>query len=149
MNFTDIKHPKQKGEATEAIVTAELLKRGIRCCKPIGDNLPFDLLIYKEEQDVFYKIQCKTARRLKQTKSHAFCFNDASSRLNTKQTYRTNYDGKIDYFMVYYPITDKVYVLNIQNYPTHLRVDECLNKQIKNVSMAKDFELDIHVELFI
>lgn len=111
MSFQNLKHPKQKGEATEAIIIAELLKRGLHVLRPFGDNLPFDLVVYNKEKNLFYKCQCRTARRTKGVASHTFNYNDYSTRINTKGTYETQSE-LVEYFLVYYPETNKVYVID-------------------------------------
>jgi hypothetical protein len=143
MNFKDLTHPKQKGEATEAIIIAELLRRGLNVLKPIGDNLPFDLVVFNSQTNTFYKCQCRTARKAKQSKSHSFIYSNVSTRINSKGNYKTSLEGKIDYFLVFYPGTNKVYVVDAdEDYPTTLRIDKTLNGQNVGISMAVDFELD-------
>lgn len=52
---------KHTGELGERIAIGELAKHGIEVLIPMGDNLPFDLVIYHNNK--FFKCQVKTSTR--------------------------------------------------------------------------------------
>lgn len=62
-----------------------------------------------------------------------------------------NYRGQIDFFGVYCPDNDKVYLISIGDVgkiSASLRIEETKNKQVKNVRWAKDYEIEnIHPQL--
>src|SRR5687767_5612506 len=88
--------PKQRGEQTEAIVLAELVKRGYPVLLPFGDNQRYDFVVEREGR--FERLQCKTGR-LRRGAVEFSC-------TSTYQTYgmekvRTHYRGQIDAFVVW------------------------------------------------
>lgn len=150
MNFKDLTHPKQKGEATEAIITAEFMRRGILVCKPIGDNLPFDLLIYKKSSNELFKIQCRTA--CTSENEGALHFKFVSSRINTKNIYEIDNRKFIDFFAAFSPDTNKVYIIKSTETSVKqisLRYKESKNNQQSGTNKAQDYELDFHLDKFI
>jgi len=53
-------HPVDVGTRTEAVVLAELVKRGYRVLLPFGHNHRYDLVLDVEGR--FVRVQCKTGR---------------------------------------------------------------------------------------
>jgi PD-(D/E)XK endonuclease len=131
-------HPVDVGQRTEAIVLAELVKRGHRVLVPFGTNHRYDFVL--DTPDGFLRVQCKTGR-LRRGVIH---FNTISVRSNTKETFRRSYHGEADLFRVYCPETDRVYAVDIEEAASGqgaLRVAPTANHQAKSVRWASDHEL--------
>lgn len=127
-------NPKEKGEITEYIIIAQLLKDGFSVSKPCGDSQRYDLLVDIESK--ILKIQCKTAR----TKDKILTFDCCSNNWNTK--IKKSYKGEIDYFMVYSPDLDKMYIAHVDNVGStacFLRLYKP-DKNNSNIRWAKDYE---------
>src|SRR5271165_5548066 len=91
-----MKNPKKKGEKTEAIVLAELIKRDYVVLLPFGDNQRYDFVVDIPPSG-FKKLQCKTGR----LRNGSVVFNVASTASNAKGSKNRNYKGQVDYFVVY------------------------------------------------
>jgi len=132
------RHPVDVGYRTEAVILAELVKRGHRVLLPFGSNHRYDLVL--DTGDRFVRVQCKTGR----LRSGAIRYKTRSVRCNTKGTFTRDYDGEIDLFMVYCPDTDRVYAVPVEDAASSegsLRVSPCANAQRKGVHWAADHEL--------
>lgn len=70
---------KLVGDISETMVSVELLKRGFKVLKPIGDRLSYDLAV--DLGGKLVRIQVKTAY---QTKPGVYCGNVRSSKTNRK-----------------------------------------------------------------
>jgi hypothetical protein len=82
------RHPVDVGERSEAIIFAELVKRGHQVLIPHGTNHRYDIVI--DVGGRFLRAQCKTGRLRK----GVIIFNTASTRANTKRAYQTPYDAE-------------------------------------------------------
>ena len=133
------RHPVDVGERSEAIIFAELVKRGHRVLIPYGTNHRYDLVI--DVGGRFLRAQCKTGRLRK----GVILFATSSTRANTKCAYQTPYDAEqIDLFLIYCPDTDRVYAVDIgeaASFASGLRVDPTANGQAKRIRWAADHEL--------
>jgi len=127
------------GERTEAVILAELVKRGLRVLAPYGTNHRYDLVIDAEGR--FLRVQCKTGR----LRDGVIKFNTVSVRTNTRQVYTTPYDAdQIDLFLIYCPDTDGVYAVDVDEATSShrsLRVNPAANGQAKGIRWAADHEL--------
>ena len=83
-------HPVDIGQRTEAIILAELVKRGLRVLMPFGVNHRYDFAV--DVGDRFLRVQCKTGRMDNGT----VLFNAQSIRSNTKRVLCRSYAGEID-----------------------------------------------------
>jgi hypothetical protein len=101
-------HPVDVGQRTEAIVLAELVKRGHTVLVPFGTNHRYDFVL--DTPDGFLRVQCKTGR----LRRGVIRFSTVSVRSNTKQAFVRSYHGEADVFLVYCPETDRVYALDIE-----------------------------------
>jgi hypothetical protein len=131
-------HPVDVGQRTEAIVLAELVKRGHKVLLPFGINHRYDFVL--DTEDGFVRVQCKTGRLRK----GVIRFNPFSVRSNTRQTFRRSYHGEAELFLVYCPETDRVYAVGIEEAASGigaLRVAPTANCQAKGVRWAADYEL--------
>lgn len=131
---------KQKGDVTEAVVLAELTKRGFVVLLPFGDNQSYDLVV--DLNSTFIRIQCKTGW----LKSGSIAFKTVSTlpRSNGQQHVHRSYDGKADVFAIFCPQTDDVYIVPIDSAAKNtgnLRIQPTKNGQAKGVVWAKDFVL--------
>jgi hypothetical protein len=133
------RHPVDVGERSEAIIFAELVKRGHQVLIPYGTNHRYDIVI--DVGGRFLRAQCKTGRLRKGT----IIFATASTRANTLRAYTKPYDAdQIDLFLIYCPETDRVYALDVgEAAASHgaLRVDPAANGQAKRIRWAADHEL--------
>jgi hypothetical protein len=122
------------GRRTEGIVLGALLRAGKKVLLPFGDGHRYDIAL--DEGGVLVRIQCKTAR-----------FKDGRIVFNTSSTRRDNsrhfYVGDADYFGVYAPYTDKVYLVPVSDAggEGNFRVDPPKNNQVKGVRLASQYEL--------
>jgi hypothetical protein len=130
-------NPAEKGAFTEAILTAELLRRCITVLKPVASHTRYDLVI--ELNGEFKKVQCKTGRVV----NGAVEFNTNSVEWKTGRIARgRHYKDDIDYFLVYCVETSEVYLVPVGDVGIHharLRIDPTRNKQTKKILWAKDF----------
>jgi hypothetical protein len=133
------RHPVDVGERSEAVILAELVKRGHRLLVPYGTNHRYDLVINVGGR--FLRAQCKTGR----LRDGVIRFATASTRANTLRAYTKPYDAdQIDLFLVYCPETDRVYALDVGEATSGycaLRVDPTANGQSKRIRWAADHEL--------
>jgi hypothetical protein len=132
-------HPVDVGQRSEAVILAELIKRGHRVLIPYGTNHRYDLVINVGGR--FLRAQCKTGR----LREGVIRFNTASVRVNTRRAFVTPYDAdQIDLFLIYCPETDRVYALDIGDAAAGhggLRVSPAANGQAKRIRWAADHEL--------
>jgi PD-(D/E)XK endonuclease len=131
-------HPVDIGQRSEAIILAELVRRGHRVLVPFGPNQRYDLVV--EIDGRFLRVQCKTGR----LRNGRVCFPTASTRVNTVRAFTRAYAGEIDLFLIYCPETDRVYALDIEEASSGqgvLRVDPTANGQAKRIRWAADHEL--------
>jgi hypothetical protein len=138
-------NPKAIGERSEAMITAKLLEVGYYVYTPFGDNLRCDLII-EDGDGKFRCIQCKTG--WVEHNGAYIAFKTASSYYHTRAGRtshgRRDYRGQIDYFAVYCPDTEKVYLISVDDVVTAnamLRLLPTKNNQEKGVRWAKDYEL--------
>jgi hypothetical protein len=133
------RHPVDVGERSEAIILAELVKRGHRVLVPYGTNHRYDLVI--DVGTRFLRAQCKTGR----LRQGVIKFNTASTRANTLRAYTRPYDSEqIDLFLIYCSETDRVYAVDVDEATSSqgaLRVDPTANGQAKRIRWAADHEL--------
>jgi PD-(D/E)XK endonuclease len=133
------RHPVDVGERSEAIIFAELVKRGHRVLIPYGDNHRYDLVI--DVGGRFLRAQCMTGR----LRQGVIRFATSSTRANTVRAYQTPYNrDEIELFPIYCRDTDRVYAVDIDeaaSFVSGLRVDPAANGQAKGIRWAVDHEL--------
>jgi hypothetical protein len=131
-------HPVDVGQRSETAVVLELSRRGYHVLLPHGVNHRYDLVL--DQGDEFLRVQCKTGR----LRAGRIVFSTKSVRSNTKEILTRSYEGEIDYFAVYCPETESVYMVpsaGIARGYCALRVDPCANGQVKHVNWASEHEL--------
>ena len=125
---------KAKGELSEGIVLAYLLKKGYSVSIPFGNNQRYDFIL--DEGGKLLKVQCKTARFT----NGCVCFSVAS--VNGFNGKRTTYAGQEDLFLVYCPQTDAVYRFPAEEAgksAMYLRVDKNRGGATSKIKWAKDY----------
>ncbi|WP_435361500.1 group I intron-associated PD-(D/E)XK endonuclease [Haloarchaeobius sp. DFWS5] len=128
-------HPKEQGQRSEAAVLFEFTKRGLTVLTPFGDNERYDLVV--EEQARFYRIQVKTGR----LENGRVQFETRSSGTLTRKIAKEGYTGQVDFFAVYSPDTEEVYVVPISEAPKTtmgLRIEDA-KKRSPNINWAADY----------
>ncbi len=129
---------KAKGDISEALIFAALVKYGFTVLTPWGDKNRYDLVV--DDNGVFIRIQCKTGC------IRNGCVNFRTYSVTTKngEPLKSGYTAdEVDLFMVYCPETDKIYAVKQTEVPNDiclLRLEEPKNNQKWNVKMASDFE---------
>ena len=136
---------KEMGERSEAIIIGRLVYSGYTILKPYGENQRYDLVIEDADKQ-FWRVQCKTAWSSRDQKTIIFnsCSNHYAYVWQKSTMTRKHYRGDVDFFAVYSPDLDKVYLIPIYHVGTTqvtLRLVPTENKQEKNVHWAKDYEV--------
>lgn len=110
------------------------MRAGKKVLLPFGDGHRYDIAM--DEDGKLVRIQCKTAR----FKEGRIVFNASSQRRDQSRHY---YDGDADYFGVYSPHTDKVYLVPVEDagLEGNLRVEPAKNNQVRGVKLAAQYEL--------
>ena len=131
-------HPVDVGTRTEAVVLAELVKRGYRVLLPFGHNHRYDLVLDVEGH--FVRVQCKTGRLSR----GCVIFRAQSIRSNRRVSVMRDYKDDVDWILVHCPANGALYAIPIEEATRTqgtLRVDPTANGQEKGVRWARDFEL--------
>ena len=133
---------KDKGDLAVAKTLAHLLEHGIRCCLPLSEHLPFDLIAVMPDMRTRRRVQVK--------------FRSAYSRGVIVLPFRANYyDSKriyakrvnldeIDCYTLYCPDTEEIYYLRVDEIAPDaisvtFRIEPTKNYQKKGIWQAKDF----------
>lgn len=128
---------KTKGNITEAVIIAHLLKLGYSISIPFGNSSRYDLIL--DDGDKLLKIQCKTGRLTNG------CVNFATASVNGFTSAKTNYKGSIDLFYVYCPQLNTIYKIPVDKAPIgggmSLRVESPKNSASSNINWAKDYQV--------
>lgn len=135
--YTNRMNTKAIGNVTEAMVMAAFVKKGLPLLLPFGDNHRYDMVV--EFQGGFRRVQCKTGR----LRNGAIVFNACSSYAHRGGSPKF-YNGAADFFAVYCPETDKVYLVPVPDKQTTemtLRVEPSKNNQVTNIRLASEFLL--------
>lgn len=128
---------KRIGNISETQVLAALIKSGIPCLLPFGDNERYDIVI--ESANGFKRIQVKTGRISKSS------IEFPTGTCSRYREGRRGYHGEVDYFGVYCPDNGKCYLVPIEECGISsktLRLEKSLNGQSKNINYAVDYELE-------
>src|SRR5688500_610517 len=131
-------HPVDVEIRTEALILAELVRRGYKVLVPFGSNHRYDLVL--DLGGEFARAQCKTGR----LRGGCVIFPAASIRSNSCKTLIRDYKDDVELFIVHCPETDRVYVIPIDDATRtegRLRIDPTANGQHKRVRWARDYEL--------
>ncbi len=114
---------------------------GLGVLVPFGENTRYDLVI--DDGTSLSKVQCKTGRLRSGAVRWSVCSNYGHHR-NPKAV-RRDYHGEVDFFGVYCPETERVYLVPIAELPVRrqgsLRVESAKNSQRKFVRPASEYEI--------
>jgi len=97
---------KTKGELTEGIILAALLRCGYSVALPFGDNQRYDLIV--DDGKRLLRAQCKTGQLRKGR------INFKTVSMNGRSGVRRSYHGQADIFLVYCPDNEKVYRIPVR-----------------------------------
>jgi hypothetical protein len=133
--------PNRIGAISQAKVMVALTVAGKVVLTPCVNVRPYDFVI--EDEGRFFRVQCKTGRVFR----GAVCFRPHRLRAAKRETgwerRITDYKGEIDFFGVYCPENDSVYLvpIDVVNSPRlcTLRVIPARNNQTKKIRWAKDY----------
>lgn len=130
--------PPRRGDATEARVIAELLRREIPVSVPPTDNERYDLLAGTPAGE-FLRIQVKTGW----IDDGALDFRTFSVHTNSQGNVHKPYDGDIDYFLVYVPDIDELYLIGEDEFNTSIspRIDPP-DRVLRYTTWAEDYQFD-------
>ena len=99
---------KLKADISEHVVIARLLEQGAHVLRPIGDRLPYDLVV--EYRGRFIKIQVKRAW----LRGKAYIVDSRRTKTNRRRMLRKPYQcGDFDYAIVHIPDGKIVYIMPI------------------------------------
>jgi hypothetical protein len=131
-------HPVDVGQRTEAIILAELVRRGYRPLVPFGVNQRYDLVL--DLGGEFVRAQCKTGR----LRDGFVEFSTRSTRVNTRRVFWRAYTGEVEIFLVYCRELDQIYAVPVEEAPTshmYLRLKPARNGQTRGTHPAEKYEL--------
>ncbi|MGB9986702.1 group I intron-associated PD-(D/E)XK endonuclease [Salarchaeum japonicum] len=127
---------KETGDVTETRLLHELVAAGYSVSVPFGDNDPYDLVV--DTGDEFVRVQCKTGW----LEDGRIRFKTASKTTENGKATTTDYDGKIDAFMVRCKDTESVYWVPVEDAGrknTYLRVEDA-DIDHPSINWASGFE---------
>jgi hypothetical protein len=135
--------PNLIGAISQAKVIAGLVEAGKSVLIPCVNVLPYDFVIVEGGQ--FSRVQCKTGRLLR----GAIYFRPHRLRAAKRETgwerRIQDYRGEVDFFGVYCPENNGVYLIPIAvvggNRVCSLRLAPPRNNQSKRIRWAKDYEV--------
>lgn len=126
---------KTKGELGEALIMADILRRGYRVALPVGEDWSYDIIVLKDER--FERVQCKyteSKNGVISVKCRS-CNNWSIKKYSSKE---------IDWIACYDHTSDKCYyipsvMLGDGRTEIKLRLSPTKNNQQKKVLHARDF----------
>jgi len=122
---------KLKSDIAESAVVTELLKRGFRVLKPVGDRLPYDLAI--DLNGKLVRVQVKSAWFDKS--NNAYYVDVRRTKTNRRKMVRARYDKTdFDFAILYVESCDVFYVMPVSvfiNYGSSISLIEADKRQRK------------------
>ncbi len=107
---------KLKADIAESAVVTELLKRGFRVLKPVGDRLPYDLAL--DCSDRFLRIQVKSAW-LDRTEG-TYTVDSRRTKTNRRRMLRDRYDeGDFDFAILYLDDSNVFYIMPVSIFTSY------------------------------
>lgn len=132
-------HPRTTGDIAESQVLAALIRAGEKVLLPFGDNHRYDLVL--DRDGVFHRVQTKTGR----LKNGSIRFATTTViRSKGNYQYRRGYLGEIEYFGVYCPENNHVYLVPVGDVPVGIatiRVNRLLLRRGKKSIWAKKYRV--------
>jgi hypothetical protein len=136
-----VAHPKDIGDRSTLAAMIALQDAGYSLLVPFGENTRYDLVI--DDGVELKRVQCKTGR----LRDGVVWFATAScyGHHRNPATARRSYKNQIDYFAVYSPETEGVYLVPLDHVQTEsnaaLRIDPPRNNQRRRVRYAADYQI--------
>jgi hypothetical protein len=128
--------PKAKGEISEGIVAAHLLRLGYSVSFPFGNSQRYDLIL--DLGDRLQRVQVKTGRL------NNGCVRFPTVARNAINGKRSSYHGLADLIMVYCPGTGKVYAIPVTEQTNasemFLRIEPARGGPKGTIKWAADYE---------
>lgn len=136
--------PKEKGNLTELQCITAFYQLGYQVSIPYGENSRYDFIA--DVNGKLIRVQVKTAS-IKRDTQGAISFATASTRINSTQNITHKYTkNEIDYFATYWD--NQCYLIPIEETASRektLRFIPPANGQIKGITFAKDYELEVQL----
>lgn len=131
---------KTKGDVTELMVIASLIKLGCTVSIPYGEGSKYDLIA--DFKGKLIKIQCKTSRISKC--ENAIVFNTCAVHKNMNSCVREVYgQSDIDLFATYWDgVCYLIPLAKTQKATFSLRLAPCKQGQTKNVNLANEYKAE-------
>ena len=118
-----MKDTSQQGLISHTAILSRLVQLGYEVLIPWADHLGYDLAYYVVEEHHSFgffvhqearlvRVQCKTARLSKDETCLEFNTSTVSPRKNGPNR-KSGYKGKAEYFAIYSPYTEKIYMINV------------------------------------
>ena len=128
---------KEKGNLTELQCLTSFYELGYTASIPYGENCRYDFIL--DVNGTLLKIQVKTSKAVSED---CFEFSSRSTRVNSQGSYSRNYTkDEIDFFATYYK--GQCYLVPVEEcgVSKKLRYNYPSTGQKKNISLAKNYEL--------
>lgn len=126
------------GNATEAIAIAELKRRNISVSLPFGDNERYDAIV-AAPGDRMLRVQIKTGWM----RDGCVEFHGKSQRTNSTGNTYSEYEGEVDYFIVYVPDRDSMYLIAEREFGTDMRLRLSEPERSRDtINRADEFRFD-------
>jgi PD-(D/E)XK endonuclease len=134
------RNTKAIGDLSEAMVIAAFVRHGYLVSIPFGENHRYDLIA--DDGNQLLRIQVKTGRLRDGVIKFVCCSSHQHRRSGPTAT--RPYFGQVEYLAVFCPETGKVYLLpesELVATGSHLRIAPTLNRQVRNIRWAAEYEL--------
>ncbi|NET36589.1 MAG: endonuclease [Cyanothece sp. SIO1E1] len=120
---------KQKGAIAEQAVVLAALKRGYGVSTPLGDYLPYDLIL--DVKGKLFKVQIKSAWW--DEKKQNYVVDNRRTRTNRRQMKRANYaEDDFDFAILYIPTLDVFYIMpsgDFNSFGSEIHLVESVKRQ--------------------
>ncbi len=134
-------HPKDVGDRTTLAVMLALRELGYEISVPFGENTRYDLVI--DDGVRLSRVQCKRGRLRGGAVRWAACSSYAHH--DNPRERRRDYLGQVDFFGIYCPGTESVYLVPIEDAQVRregaLRVNPPRNGQRRFIRQAQKYEI--------
>lgn len=116
---------KLKADIAESAILTELLSRGLKVMRPMGDRLPYDLAI--DQNRKLIRIQVKHAWYDKS--KHMYLVDSRQTKTNRRRMIRKKYsDQEVDFVIIYLGDRRVSYIMPI----------EIFNSYVSSISIVED-----------
>ena len=130
----------RRGDETESIVLAELMRVGLSVSVPFGDSDRYDLIV--DDDGSLYRVQCKTGSWVNGTVRFNLYSSTTASGDRSDSEYTAD---EIDAYAVYAQSLDRVYWVPIEDTghgEMRLRVDDPHpHAPLSTINWAEEYEL--------